>query len=448
MSKLFGTDGIRGVAGKPPLDVSTISRISHCLIRLGHRSFVIGRDTRTSGPWIEEILTQSLSQLGAQVHSVGVLPTPAISFMCRELEFDTGVIISASHNIFSDNGLKIFAGNGLKLSRDKENEIKVLLDSDEETCLPDYQQPSLQNQSDLIWTDLNALSKYSSFLRSTLSVETLHPLKVVLDCASGAAFQLAPQIFRQLGARVVALNTNPDGTNINRNCGAVHPQQLARTVVEEQADFGVAFDGDSDRSIFSDHRGQILSGEHTLYVLSCYLLKSNCLHTHRIVTTTMSNMGLDIALANLGIDVTRTQVGDRNVIEAMLEKGHALGGEPSGHIVLLDHCPAGDGILTALKIAEILLAEKRSLAGLGDALRLYPQVVRNVPVRKKEDLSRIPEINKQIELAQKSISGKGRVLVRYSGTELLLRIMVEGKDRVQVEHYAERIANQAQRHLS
>ena len=441
MSTLFGTDGIRGVAGEPPLDRATIFRIGRCLALQGCRSVVVGRDTRESGPWMEEALSRGLTAAGARVTSAGVLPTPAVSVLCRDSEFDAGVVVSASHNVYSDNGLKIFTERGRKLSRRRELALETLVAADDATSAAPP--PPRSSPPALIRTDPACLGRYSRFLRSALEVKSLEPLKLVLDCASGAASQVAPQIFSSLGARVAFIDTPPDGRNINRDCGAVYPRRMARAVGETRADFGAAFDGDADRVILADHRGRILTGDHILYVLARHLLERNRLPTRRVVATVMSNSGLEAALGALDVSLVRTPVGDRNVLESMVEGGDALGGEPSGHIILGAHSRAGDGILTTLKMAQVLLRERRSLARLSAGLRLRPQVLRSVIVgRRGQDLLDDRKVRGRIESVQESLQGRGRVLVRCSGTEPVVRIMVEGEDREHLEECVEGIAAQ------
>ncbi len=441
MSTLFGTDGIRGVAGEPPLDPATIFRIGRCLALQGCRSVVVGRDTRESGPWMEEALSRGLAAAGARVTLAGVLPTPAVSILCRDSEFDAGVVVSASHNVYSDNGLKFFTARGRKLSRRRELALETLIaDDGSNSSAPP---PPRSSPPALIRTEPGCLGMYSRFLRSTLEVGSLKPLKLILDCASGAASQVAPRLFSSLGARVHLIDAPADGRNINRDCGAVHPRRMARAVVETGADFGAAFDGDADRAILADHRGRILTGDHILYVLARHLSERNRLPTRRVVATVMSNLGLEAALAGLGVSLVRTQVGDRNVLESMVEGGDALGGEPSGHIILGEHSLAGDGILTTLKMAQVLLQERRSLARLSAGLRLCPQVLRSVIVGGRgQDLLDDRKVRGRIGSVQESLQGRGRVLVRCSGTEPVVRIMVEGEDREHLEECVEGIAAQ------
>lgn len=439
MSTLFGTDGIRGVAGEPPLDRATIFRIGRCLALQGCRTVVVGRDTRESGPWMEEALSRGLTTAGARVTSAGVLPTPAVSVLCRDSEFDAGVVVSASHNVYSDNGLKFFTEGGRKLSRRRELALEKLIAADDATS--PAPPPPRSSPPALVRTDPGSLGRYSRFLRSTLEVESLEPLKLVLDCASGAASQVAPQLFGSLGARVALIDAPPDGRNINRNCGAVHPRRMARAVRETGADFGAAFDGDADRAILADHRGRILTGDHILYVLARHLLERDRLPTRRVVATVMSNLGLEAALAALDVSLVRTPVGDRNVVECMVAGGDALGGEPSGHIILGTHSLAGDGILTTLKMAQVLLQERRSLARLSAGLRLRPQVLRSVIVGGRgRDLLDDRKVRGRIESVRESLQGRGRVLVRCSGTEPVVRIMAEGEDRVHLEECVAGIA--------
>ncbi len=429
------------MAGEPPLDPATIFRIGRCLALQGCGSVVVGRDTRESGPWMEEALSRGLSAVGARVTSAGVLPTPAVSVLCRDSEFDAGVVVSASHNVYSDNGLKFFTERGRKLSRRRELSLESLIAADDATS--PAPPPLRSSPPALIRTDPGCLGRYSRFLRSALDVRSLEPLNLVLDCASGAASQVAPQIFSSLGARVTVIDAPPDGRNINRDCGAVHPRRMARAVRETRADFGAAFDGDADRAILADHRGRILTGDHILYVLARHLLEQNRLPTRRVVATVMSNLGLEAALAALDVSLVRTQVGDRNVLESMVEGGDALGGEPSGHVILGEHSLAGDGILTTLKMAQVLLQDGRSLARLSAGLRLRPQVLRSVRVgRRRPGLLDDRKIRDRIESVQESLQGRGRVLVRCSGTEPVVRIMAEGEDREHLEECVEGIAAQ------
>ncbi len=444
MRRLFGTDGIRGVAGEPPLDAQTIWRIGTCLSQLGKRSLVIGRDTRKSGPWIESILTQALESQGGEVRHAGVMTTPGVSFLCQNLGCDGGIAVSASHNIYSDNGLKIFSAAGTKLSDQEERSLEDAVEG------APFRPQDLRKQEDsfrcdgseALSSDGECFDRYLDSLQSISRLGSLSPLKIVLDCANGAASALAPSAFERMGANVIRHNTEPDGRNINQQCGAVYPEAMSAKVVDSEADLGVAFDGDADRCIMSGSTGQIFDGDHLLYILGIQLLKRNELATRCVVTTVMANLGLQLALEKQGIQMVRTPVGDRHVLEEMEQGNHLLGGEQSGHISLRRHAKSGDGILTALKIAEIVIEEGEGLEELSSGFEPFPQIQRSVPVAEKVDFTAVPEIQRAILEAEQNLGNRGRVLVRYSGTEPLVRIMIEGEQRDQVELHAEAIASQ------
>ena len=443
MARLFGTDGIRGVAGKYPLDATTIWRVATCLAQRGMHRLIIGRDTRESGPWIESILTHAVESQGGVVRHAGVMTTPGVSFLCQKLGCDAGIAVSASHNVFSDNGLKIFGAAGVKLSDQEERSLEEAV----ETAPAPPQDLRAQEKSfrtegsDFSSSDGKCFDQYLGSLQSISRLESFSPLKVVLDCANGAASGLAPHAFEHLGATVIRHNTSPDGRNINQSCGAVHPEAMAQAVVDSGADLGVSFDGDSDRCIMSDGLGQIFDGDHLLYILGVHLLKRNELATRCVVTTVMANLGLELALEKRGIEMVRTPVGDRHVLKEMEQENHVLGGEQSGHIILRRHAKSGDGILTALKIAEIAIEEGKGLEELSSGFEPFPQIQRSVPVAEKVDFTTVPEIQREILEAQRSLGVRGRVLVRYSGTEPLVRIMIEGEEKDQVEKHAEAIAS-------
>ena len=447
MGRLFGTDGIRGVAGKHPLDADTIWRVGTCLAQLGMRRLVIGRDTRESGPWIESILTQALESQGGEVRHAGVMTTPGVSFLCQSLGCHGGIAVSASHNVYSDNGLKIFRAAGTKLSDQEERSLEDAVEAapSPPQDLKKQEESFRSDGSAAPFSDSECFDRYLGSLQSISRLESFSPLKVVLDCANGAASGLAPQAFERMGATVIRRNTKPDGRNINQNCGAVHPEAMAKAVGGGGADLGVAFDGDADRCIMSDSTGRIFDGDHLLYILGVHLLKRNELATRCVVTTVMANLGLQFALEEKGIQMVRTQVGDRHVLEEMERGNHPLGGEQSGHIILRRHAKSGDGILTALKIAEIVLEEGRGLEELSSDFELFPQIQCSVPVAEKFDFTTVPEIQREIQEAERSLGERGRVLVRYSGTEPLVRVMVEGEEKDQVEKHAEAIASQFRR---
>ena len=442
MGRLFGTDGIRGVAGEHPLDAGTIWGVGTCLGQLGMRRLVIGRDTRESGPWIESILTLALQGQGGEVRHAGVMTTPGVSFLCQNLECDGGIAVSASHNVYSDNGLKIFGATGTKLSDQQEQSLEDALEAAPSPPDPPNQDESFRTaRSEFFSSDGECFDRYVGSLQEMSGLESFSPLKVVLDCANGAASELAPSAFERMGATVIPLNAEPNGRNINRRCGTVHPKAISRGVVASDADLGVAFDGDADRCIMSDSTGQIFDGDHLLYILGTHLLKQNQLETRCVVTTVMANLGLQLALERQGMRMLRTPVGDRYVLEEIERGNHLLGGEQSGHIILRRYARSGDGILTALKIAEILIEEGRGLKELSAGFEPFPQIQRSVPVAEKVDFTAVPEIQREIVEAERSLGERGRVLVRYSGTEPLVRIMIEGEEKDQVEKHAEAIAS-------
>ena len=446
MGELFGTDGIRAVAGQFPLDPPTLSKLGRCLVRLGKRNVIIGRDTRISGVWMEKILEEAMTDQGGTVTLAGAIPTPGISFLCRTTPFDAGIIISASHNPYSDNGIKILSSKGVKLSDREEEEIEWILDERTRgAAVSERSREGLRAQ--LTFFEPNWVGRYVGFLRGVPSVESLGPMKVVIDCAHGAAFHIAPRVFRMLGAEVVAINAEPDGQNINRGCGSLHPEGLAKAVVEHRASFGVAFDGDADRSIFTDEKGNLLDGDDILYILGRYLHHQGKIRSGCVVSTVMANMGLEVALRREGLTLLRTRVGDRYVLHEMLRGNHVLGGEQSGHIILREHSPAGDGILTALKMAQAMIDQESSLGELAEGLARFPQVLLNVRVKEKLDFRKIPQIRREIEGVEGKLRRQGRVVIRYSGTEPLVRIMLEGNEEKEIRSYAQAIAGRFRQQL-
>lgn len=439
MCELFGTDGIRGIAGKYPLDFPTVYKLGKAVVRSGKRSILIGRDTRASGLWIEKALQQAILSEGGEVTLANVITTPGVAILSRNVPFDTGIVVSASHNPYQDNGIKMFSRNGIKLSDEEERWIEQAVAGDANPD-PVAKIAEDRNQDEIISLNQGLVERYIDFLRAASSLPTLKPLKVVLDCAHGAAFHIAPQLFKMLGAEVVAINTQPNGRNINHNCGAVHPQQMAQTVLESQASFGVAFDGDGDRAIFSDENGNLLDGDYTLFILARSLQKKGQLESGCVVITVMANKGLEVALQREDIRTLRTRVGDRFVLAEMLRGNHSLGGEQSGHVIMKEGFFVGDGILSALKISNLVLEEGCSLGDLARGFEKFPQVLINVRVREKPDFSKIAEIQRDIEAAQESLGENGRVVIRYSGTEPLVRVMLEGESAGEINKYAEGIA--------
>ncbi len=445
MAKLFGTDGIRGVAGERPLDAPTIASVGAALAAMGGRLVLIGRDTRSSGPWVEAILRDALSFHGVQATLAGATTTPGVSFLTRRGGFDRGVMISASHNPFQDNGVKIFGPDGMKLSDAEERRIEQFVGSRDASPSPLglYEAPT----EEIRRADPVLRESYVEFLSESPLNGGLQGVKVVLDCANGGAFSIAPEVFRRLGAEVVAMCDAPDGRNINESCGALHPEAMARAVVSSGAAFGVAFDGDADRAILADEKGGLVDGDFVLFVLGRHFKRRGALPSGVVVTTVMANLGLEVALKREGVDIVRTKVGDRHVLEEMIRGGHELGGEQSGHTIILKKSPSGDGILSALQMAEIMVAEGRPLSEICAGMVKFPQVLVNVTVKQKPDFSAVPEIRREIEAAHAALDGRGRVVIRYSGTEPKVRVMVEGDRKEEIEAWAEAIAGSFRRAL-
>jgi phosphoglucosamine mutase len=438
MGRLFGTDGVRAVAGEYPLDPSSVFKLGLALVKLGMRKILIGRDTRASSVWIERILERAIRSEGGEPDRVGVISTPGVSFLACTQPFEAGVVVSASHNPYTDNGIKIFSHDGTKISDDKEDKIeRVLAQNCDIHRIPPE---TFENwEGELTRFEEAQIWRYIESLK-TVPGRRLDGLRVVLDCANGAAFHIAPRVFRELGANVSAINVQPDGYNINRDCGALHPDAMMRETRKQRASFGVAFDGDCDRAILSDEEGSLVDGDHLLFILGQQLRKRGLLQTDCVVTTVMANIGLEIGLRRAGLSMVRTRVGDRYVLEEMLRYGHSLGGEQSGHIIIRPHAMTGDGILTALKLAQILIEEGRPLSELRKQLQKFPQVLLNLRVKEKRDFANIQSISASIRAAEQRLEDRGRVVVRYSGTEPLVRIMIEGEDQQEIAAYAEEIA--------
>ncbi|MFB3903107.1 MAG: phosphoglucosamine mutase [Acidobacteriota bacterium] len=438
MGRLFGTDGVRAIAGEYPLDPSTVFKLGRALVRLGLKKILIGRDTRASGVWIARILEQAIRARGGEPDLVGVISTPGVSFLACTQPFEAGVVVSASHNPYTDNGIKIFSHDGTKISDDQEDEIERLLAEDSETC-------RISPETFQHWEENLAGFEEAQIRRYVESLEAvpgrrLDGLRVVVDCANGAAFHIAPRVFKELGAEVISMNVQPDGHNINRDCGALHPKAMMKETSRRRASFGVALDGDCDRAILSDEQGSLVDGDHLLFILGQQLRKRGLLQTDCVVTTVMANIGLEIGLRRIGLNMIRTKVGDRYVLEEMMRSGHSLGGEQSGHIIIRPHAVTGDGVLTALKVAELLLEEGKPLSELRRQLHKFPQVLLNLRIREKRNFTTIESICSAIRTAEERLRDRGRVVVRYSGTEPLVRIMIEGEDHAEITGYAETIA--------
>ncbi len=444
MEKLFGTDGIRAIAGQPPLDYSTIfclgkSLITHLKEEGLKPRVIIGRDTRESGEWIEEALFQGIMDAQGEAASAGVIPTSAISFLTKKHGFSSGIVISASHNPYEDNGIKIFSSQGIKIPDAWEEKIEEAIREGSENI--SHEKANISSQE-------TYGQDYMGFLKERFShVNFQNKIKVVLDCSNGASSSFAPKIFSDLGVETIALNDTPDGKNINAECGSLYPQTLAQKVVEKKADFGVAYDGDADRAIWVDEKGRVLNGDHTLFVLSRYMKEKGLLKSDTVVATTMSNIGLEKALEDIGLKLFRTQVGDKYVLEQMMKLNANLGGEQSGHTIFLDDCSTGDGMLTSLKMLEVLTDQDLPLSELVENFKEFPQLLVNVRVLRKEEFSRFPEIMNTMKEIESSLRESGRINVRYSGTEPLVRIMVEGPDKAEIESCARQMADAIHKHL-
>ena len=449
MGKLFGTDGIRGVANKDPMTpemaIQIGQAVAHVLNEKGHRQrIVIGKDTRLSGYMLENALAAGISSMGADVISVGPIPTPGVAFIAKNMDADGGIVISASHNPFEDNGIKIFSKEGFKLSEEQELEIEELIFQNNMQSLA-----SSSQEIGRAFREENALEGYKVFLRHTFPKNlSLEGVKIVLDCANGATYKVAPTLFKEMRAEVLCLNVNPDGKNINVECGSLHPEWLAEKIIENRADIGLAFDGDGDRLIAADEKGNIISGDKILAICAKNLKKERRLKNNLVVSTVMSNLGLSLALNEMEIKHIKTRVGDRYVIEELLKNGAVLGGEDSGHIIFLEHHTTGDGLITALQLLAVMQKEEKAVSELSKVMKTFPQALINVDVKSKPDLKGIPEICNVIGSVEKELGDKGRVLVRYSGTQPMCRVMVEGLTKEQTEKLAKKIAEVVKKKLN
>jgi len=439
--RIFGTDGVRGVANVHPMTTEVAMRLGRAAAHLfkdgdrRHR-LVIGKDTRLSGYMIETALVSGICSMGVDVLLVGPLPTPGISFITTSMRADAGVVISASHNPYQDNGIKFFSRDGFKLPDELEMRLEELITSGEIDAL----RPIADEVGKAYRVD-DAVGRYIVFLKNTFPRELdLQGLKIVLDCAHGAAYKVAPAVFEELGAEVITLGIKPDGKNINAGCGSLYPEVMAAAVREHGADLGVALDGDADRVIFVDEHGDLVDGDHIMAICATRMLAAGTLNHKTLVATVMSNMGLEIALKKAGGKMIRTAVGDRYVVEEMRRGGYNLGGEQSGHMIFLDHNTTGDGILSALRVLEIVQRSGQRLSELAQVMESLPQTLLNVRVKQRTDLSEVPEICRVIAAAEAQLGDQGRVLIRYSGTEPLLRIMLEGVDQAEIEALAVEIA--------
>ncbi|HEY6329399.1 MAG TPA: phosphoglucosamine mutase [Blastocatellia bacterium] len=458
--RLFGTDGIRGVAGEFPLDLQTVERIGRSLTlnltgeALRPPKIIIGRDTRESGPAIESALAKGAAGAGAEVESAGVITTPGVAFLARTGGFDAGVVISASHNPFLDNGIKVFSPSGQKMADAMERKIERDLDGgsspeggkfgpaekagrDDALSSPVFSELAEGELRD----DARYEDRYVEFLVRNVGARlSLSGVRLGLDCANGAAYRVAPRVFAELGAEVEVISVEPDGRNINEGCGSLHPELLIELVTHKKLDVGIGFDGDADRSLFVDAPGELVDGDHTMLIVAEYLQSIGQLKSNSVVTTVMSNMGLEVALRERGIKLVRTNVGDRFVLEEMLAQGIEFGGEQSGHMIFSGISLAGDGIITAIELLRAVGASGKTLHDLASKLMKYPQVLINFNVRSKPPLETLPAVSALMHEIERDMAGRGRLLVRYSGTENVARVMVEGEDRAATRRHAERLA--------
>jgi phosphoglucosamine mutase len=441
MRKLFGTDGIRGIAGKSPLDPTTIYAVGLALAhqvktKNSHPRLLLGMDTRESSDWIAAVLSAGIVDGGASVESAGTITTPAIAYLARKYGFDAGVVISASHNPWQDNGIKVFGGDGYKLP----DETELLI---EEEIFRRLESVTAPDVSALAAPPVNAQFRvdYEDFLRAAVPDLNLNGLHLVLDCANGAASAIAPELFAQLGGKIHLTHISPDGRNINANCGALHPEIVAAETKSLQADIGVTFDGDADRALFADANGKVVNGDAVLLLAARDLLARQLLKGGVVVATTMSNMGLEAALHGDGIRMLRAPVGDKYVLERMRQEDASLGGEQSGHILFPHLATTGDGLLTALVVLDIVRRASKPLHELIADLKVFPQVIVNVHVKQKTPFEQIETVTSTIRDAETDLAENGRVVVRYSGTEALARVMIEAESEERMRRHAERIAD-------
>ena len=447
--KLFGTDGVRGVANKDPMTAECAlllgRAIAYVFKKGDHRhKIVIGKDTRLSGYMLENAMVAGVCSMGVDAMVVGPLPTPGIAFITTSMRADAGVVISASHNPYQDNGIKFFSREGLKLPDSLELEIENFIFEFDEDPL---HRPTASEVGKAFRIE-DAIGRYVVFAKNTFPRElTLDGLKIVVDCGNGATYKVAPEALYELGAEVIPIGVNPDGENINAGCGSLYPEVMAKEVKKTGADLGIALDGDGDRCILVDEKGEVCDGDHALTILASDMLKSGTLKKKTLVTTVMSNSGLDEAIKKAGGSIVRTDVGDRYVVKEMLRGGYNLGGEQSGHVIMLDHTTTGDGLVTALQILSVMVREDKPLSELASIMTSYPQVLVNVKVKEKKDLDGLPAVSGELKKIQEKLKDKGRAFVRYSGTEALARVTVEGPDLAEIKDLADGLAGLIKREL-
>jgi phosphoglucosamine mutase len=445
--KIFGTDGVRGVANVEPVTAETALKLgraaAHIITTLAPRAhrnarpkIVIGKDTRISGYMLENALVAGITSLGVDVLVIGPLPTPGVAYITRSLRADAGIVLSASHNPYEDNGIKFFRHDGYKLDDAIEAQIENLVFSGEIESI----RPTADNIGRATRID-DALGRYIEYAKASFPKGlTLEGMKVVLDCANGAAYKSSPCILRELGADLIVAHNAPNGRNINANCGSTHPEEIARLVKETGARVGISHDGDADRVLLCDETGEVVDGDEIMAIAALDLLKQGRLVKNTLVATIMSNFGLDETVASAGGKVIRTKVGDRYVIEEMMRGGYNVGGEQSGHMIFNDYSTTGDGIVSALQILRIMMETGKPLSELKKCLRKYPQAQRNLKVREKRPLEELPEVLAMLKETEGSLNGAGRVLLRYSGTEPKIRLLIEGRDEGHISAHADRIA--------
>lgn len=440
MKKLFGTDGIRGLANRHPMTPEIALALGEAISfyfarKKGGGRIVVGKDTRRSSYMFELALSAGISSMGSVAILTGPLPTPGIAFITNAMRADAGVMISASHNSFQDNGIKFFDREGFKLDDEIEYQMEEFIFAPQD----EHMKPSGDAIGRAIRIE-DAAGRYAEFLKSSFPKElSLDGIKIALDCAHGAAYNVAPLVLREMGAQVVTTGDKPNGTNINDNCGALHPEHIAELVKKEGAQIGIALDGDADRLILSDEKGNVVDGDKILAVCGFDRLQQNCLKKNIVVGTVMSNMGLEVFLKEHGIQLLRTQVGDRKIMEVIKKEGYCLGGEPSGHIIFSELSTTGDGMLAALQVLSILIRTQKTLSELASVMPVFPQKTKNIKVREKKNLDAIEPLQAQMNQINQELKDKGRIVLRYSGTEPLLRLMVEAEDENLVDRHITRL---------
>ena len=448
--QFFGTDGVRGVANEEPITAETVLKLGKALAKIvlgtgsaGSPKILIGKDTRLSGSMLEMALAAGICSMGMDTILVGDIPTPAVAFLTTDMMCDAGAVISASHNPFEDNGIKFFNNRGLKLDDSQEAAIEKLLVSDE--IKPNN---NISHQLGKVHRLHDALGRYLVFLKSSLPKGSdLRGLKIVVDCANGAAFKAAPLALSELGADVVPIFTEPDGKNINFDCGSLYPERMIRELLKHKANIGVALDGDGDRAIFADESGNVVDGDQIMGMVAVDMSERGSLKGNTLVATVMSNIGLEMAMKERDIKLVRTPVGDRYVVERMLKEGFNFGGEQSGHLVFFDHSTTGDGVLSALQVASIMKRSSKSLSELTGWIKKYPQILKNLQVNSRVNFEEIPAVREVMNECRKRLGDSGRILVRYSGTQSLCRVMVEGEDQELVRQVVEEVSEALVRNI-